>query len=149
MNNKPFTVIGFHESGKLFYEHVRAADGYHAFGQLMANKPGITAETVVAVEGHVTDEDVLTFPGESVVGSETILEQPEVFGAPRAEPVFAHKPPAEHFEEVLVERAGGGPGDANYDPELLIAGSEVLNELQALRARVAFLEARENAKSIS
>lgn len=40
----------------------------------------------------------------------------------------------EVFEAVLVDRAGGGPAEANYDPELLMAGYDLIEEVKRLRA---------------
>ena len=39
----------------------------------------------------------------------------------------------DQFEAVLNDRAGGGPSDSNYDPELLMAGGALVDEVKALR----------------
>lgn len=77
---KPFTVLGFNGStGQIFAHHIDAIDGCHAFA-IIASKYQ-NAEFVAAVEGHLAEATGLTFPGESVVDAETVIEQPEVFGS--------------------------------------------------------------------
>lgn len=42
----------------------------------------------------------------------------------------------ETFETVLVERAGDGPSGEHFDPELLMAGYALIDEVKRLRVRV-------------
>lgn len=38
------------------------------------------------------------------------------------------------FEGILADRAGDGPSGKDYDPELLVASSELIAEVKSLRA---------------
>jgi len=42
----------------------------------------------------------------------------------------------EAFETVLVDRAGDGPSGEDFDPELLMAGYALIEEVKRLRARM-------------
>lgn len=75
-----FTVIGSDlHSREIKCYHVRAHDEFGAFASAAAAH--CLLEMVVALPGWLM-EDVLTFPGESIVDGETVLDQPEVFGEP-------------------------------------------------------------------
>lgn len=77
-----FTVIGHHASSReLFVEYVNASDALNAFATAAAMHPG--AEFSVAIAGHLEEGKEICFPGESLVDSETILEQEDVFGVPQ------------------------------------------------------------------
>ena len=45
----------------------------------------------------------------------------------------------EIFETVLVDRAGDGPSGEHFDPELLMAGYALIDEVKRLRAHVEAL----------
>lgn len=77
---RPFTVIGVRpDTGQIVSHHVLANDGLHAFAVLAA-QDNRDLEMTVALEGHQNEGEILTFPGEGVVDSQTIREQPDVFG---------------------------------------------------------------------
>ena len=74
-----FTVIGFIEkTGQIACHHVIANNSMHAFAVVAAAEPEISM--VVSFPGFVNEAGELTFPGEGIVGAETVMEQPEVFG---------------------------------------------------------------------
>lgn len=74
----PYTVVGFmSRTGGLVCEHLLASSGLNAFARAAATDG---MEMVAALAGRFTENDLLTFPGEGVVDSETIRDQPEVFG---------------------------------------------------------------------
>ena len=74
----PYTVIAFaEETGIIITHHVSANNGMSAFAQAAAMDPELTM--VVAIEGWNKEGVELTFPGEALVDSETILDQPDVF----------------------------------------------------------------------
>lgn len=129
---KPFTVIGFYaDNFQIFCHHVMADDNSNAFAVASADHSDVELQFVVALPGHQFEgDDTLGFPGECLVNSDTVLEQPDVFGtsAGRDTPEVAQL--LQDFEAVLVERAGGGPSEANYDPELLTTGMQVLDLLR-------------------
>jgi len=76
----PFTVIGYYaESGQIFAEHVEAQNGTNAFA-VAAAMLGEGAEFTGAVAGWLEEDEAIWFPGESVVDSDTVASQPEVFG---------------------------------------------------------------------
>lgn len=75
---KKYSVIGFNSDGSLFMEHVEARDAWHAFAKV--GHQCIELEIVAAVEGWLDEsKGEVTFPGKSVVGAETIQDQPDVF----------------------------------------------------------------------
>jgi hypothetical protein len=75
---EPYTVLGFDRAtGNLFSRCVMAADGLKAFA-CAADSEGL--EMVASIPGRMTEDDLLTFPGDSLVDSETIRDQPDVFG---------------------------------------------------------------------
>lgn len=43
----------------------------------------------------------------------------------------------ERLRDVGAERAGGGPGDSNYDPELLVVMYDASEVIETLRAHLA------------
>lgn len=78
---KSFSVLFVaEETGKIGMRHAQASDGYAAIAAVAKVMPGV--EFVAAVPGKLTEESGLVFPGESLVSSATVLEQPEVFGDP-------------------------------------------------------------------
>lgn len=84
---KPYTVIGFNEDDwKTFVDHVMAKNALHAFDESRSKFMRHNAMFVVAISGHHGDEldglpdAILHFPGEALVCSATIEEQPEIFG---------------------------------------------------------------------
>lgn len=77
----PFTVIGnYADNGQLFAAHVMAKNPTHAFFVLSASGDGAEREYAVAIPGHLKEGTHFEMPGESVVCSSTVLEQPDVFG---------------------------------------------------------------------
>lgn len=61
---------------------------------------------------------------------------------------------AEHLREVAGERASGGPGDANYDPELLCLLTDAAEALEKLNLsrnfeKANYLQAMSTAESRS
>ena len=75
-----YTVIGFYsESGQIFSDHVEAPSGLAAFAASTATR-GESVEFVVAIKGHLEEDEDTFFPGESVVDGGTVESQPEVFG---------------------------------------------------------------------
>lgn len=82
MTPSEFTVIAFHpDNGQIVSHHVNAADGLNAFAALASNPGNAELEMVVAIPGHLTEDD-LDFPGESLVDAGTVLDQPDVYGKP-------------------------------------------------------------------
>jgi hypothetical protein len=84
---KHFTVIGYYESsGQTFAHHVLAhypSGAFTAAAQVGEQEHGPDADDVVfvvALKGHHQEGAELFFPGEGVVDSATVLDQPEVFG---------------------------------------------------------------------
>lgn len=77
---KPFTVVSFSEdTGEIFSDHVEAQSGLSAFREAALTRDNAVT-FVVALDGHVVSElDGVTFPGEGLVPSETVLEQDDVF----------------------------------------------------------------------
>ena len=74
-----FTVIGFREAtGQIWCGHVKAACKAEAFAAAAAEEECMTF--VACIEGLFHEADILGFPGEGIVGAETVLSQPEVFG---------------------------------------------------------------------
>ena len=105
--SKPYTVIGVHpDNGQIVCHHVKANDGTHAFAVVAANVDG-DIEMVVALEGHQTEGKELTFAGESLVDSQTVQEQQDVFGDPAVTTPEDEQPPVE-----IVVRL-----DSSYVPE--------------------------------
>jgi len=97
---RPFTVFGANSrTGQLLVEHVFAEDGLNAFTAVAqkyeaADSPDI--DLVVALPGHLDEgADQFILPGDSLVDGATVLEQPDVFGAPPPGPA-APAPPRSH-----------------------------------------------------
>lgn len=80
---KPYSVIGFYtDNGQIFCFHVEAETSMQAFAvcaRHINEDSGASAEFVVCIAGHPSDDGTLEFPGECVVDVETVLEQPDVF----------------------------------------------------------------------
>ena len=75
---KKYTVIGFYSNtGQIFCAHVHAKGSYHAFSVAALAHPD--GEFLSALDGHITEGQGIEFAGESIVDSDTILSQPEVF----------------------------------------------------------------------
>jgi hypothetical protein len=83
MSQEKFTVIACDEqSGQIVCHHVMATDGMNAFACVATANQGKSLSLVVSMPGWLEEnEKGLTFPGEGLVSVETVLEQPEVFGA--------------------------------------------------------------------
>ena len=81
---KQFTVIGtYWVNGQIFAWHVEAENSMHAFAVAefeIYEGSGQSAEFVVCLNGHQSEVKELTFPGSALVDSQTVREQPEVFG---------------------------------------------------------------------
>lgn len=74
-----YTVLGFIEqSGQILALHVQASSSQAAF--TAAARINTALQMVVALPDWQSEGDQLTFPGEGLVGGETVLSQPEVFG---------------------------------------------------------------------
>jgi len=74
----PFSVFGhYEETGQIFVHHVQARNPSHAF-RVVAEKYHDSVPTFV-FKGHLSDGKDFECAGESLVHSETILEQEEVF----------------------------------------------------------------------
>lgn len=77
-NLKPFTVVAFgSDNAQIVCHHVDAIDSMHAFTEVA--KIDGNLEMVIALEGHQKEGKELTFPGNNLVDSNTVLSQPEVF----------------------------------------------------------------------
>ena len=75
------TVIGYYEDdGQLFAHHVEAEDTMDAFYEC-SKRPDMddNAIFVVALPGELDEGEDFDMPGEGVVDSETVLDQPDVF----------------------------------------------------------------------
>ncbi len=91
-----YTVIGhYEETSQLFFEHVYARSAMHAFAVAAHQHPQDDLVFTATMPGHLSEEDGLIAPGESLVYATTVLEQPDVYGDPTDVP----EPPA-------VEAAG-------------------------------------------
>jgi len=82
---QPFTVLAIRpDSAQILCIQVEAIDGFHAF--TVASEHEQTkgdVEMVVALTGHQQEGQLLTFPGNNLVDSQTIREQPEIFDGSR------------------------------------------------------------------
>lgn len=80
-NEGKFTVLSYSEdSGSIYCDHVEAKDRMHAFAVVAKQRASESVQFVACMDGHLEEDEQITFPGDSTVGGETILEQPEVFG---------------------------------------------------------------------
>lgn len=132
MSLNKYSVIGIYpESGQIFCHHVEATSGTNAFMEAANHLPDTEMEMVVALPGHQLEGQLLTFPGDSLVSSETIMSQPEVFGPSSVETEPYETATLKAFEYLLMLRAGGGPSESNYDPDLLCSGMAMLELLRA------------------
>lgn len=76
-----FTVISINETtGQIVSYNVLAEHGQNSFSSAAAMHDNLTL--VVALPGWQEEDKGVHFPGEGPVDSSTVLEQPEVFGAP-------------------------------------------------------------------
>lgn len=79
--SKPFTVVAYHEGNRQIVCHqTEAIDGLQAFYAVAMENPGKDLCFVVALPGLRVEQNNIEFPGTALVGVETVLEQPEVFG---------------------------------------------------------------------
>ena len=77
---KPFTVIGIHASnGQIFSEFVEANNNTHAFSVCANMEAYHDADFVCSLDGHIKEGETLSFVGSSLVDTDTIIEQPDVF----------------------------------------------------------------------
>lgn len=78
----PFTVISFDDDNKqLNCHHTKAASGLNAFQRVAKECRNRDLAFVAALPGHLKEaQHQITFPGEGLVYSETVIEQNEVFG---------------------------------------------------------------------
>lgn len=75
-----FTVVAFIEdTGQIVCHHVHARDALNAFAA--ATSLDMTMTMVAALPGWLHEGEGVTFPGEGLVDAQTVLDQPEVFGA--------------------------------------------------------------------
>lgn len=78
---RKYTVYSYdNESGQIYSDCVEVDDGIKAFAAVVARRSSQDLSFVVAVPGHINEDDGVVFPGDSTVSSETVREQPEVFG---------------------------------------------------------------------
>lgn len=95
MSNKlPYTVIAVVDgTGEIKHFLIEAEDDLNAFAVVAEdNKNGpYPLDFVVALKGHLSEDHGLIFPGEALVSSLTVLEQPDVFGSGKTAP-SAEKP---------------------------------------------------------
>ena len=76
-----FTVISVNEqSGSIHSDHVEAKDRLHAFAVVAKQRENEDFFFVACLDGHLEEDKQITFPGDSTVDGETVLEQPDVFG---------------------------------------------------------------------
>jgi hypothetical protein len=82
---KEFTVIGFYEESlQIFSHHVKAENSMTAFAVL--SKQHSDAVFTAVIDSCLNEGEGIEFPGSSLVGAETVLSQPEVFGT--GDPTF-------------------------------------------------------------
>lgn len=75
---RPFSVVGFYEeSGQVVFDHVSSSSHSQAMFQTAQRRPDATI--ILALDGWHNEGESVFFAGESVVESETILSQPDVF----------------------------------------------------------------------
>ena len=78
-----YTVVGFHDdTNQLFIDHVYARNALHAFAVSAHQNPDADLVFTASMPGHLTEEEGLSCPGESIVYASTVLEQPDVYGDP-------------------------------------------------------------------
>lgn len=125
---KKFTVIGvYEETGQIVSHHVTAKNDFNAFAVMAKREHGISM--VAAIPGHLNEGSNITFPGVGLVGSDTILEQPEVFGT--VEESAGESNPLSR----LVFFEAYACGDANEGPTFakLLVDDDFCDKLQSLR----------------
>ena len=76
-----YTVLSYsEESGRIYSDHVVARDRLNAFAVAAKQREGESVAFVACMDGHLEEDKQITFPGDSTVFSETVIEQPDVFG---------------------------------------------------------------------
>lgn len=76
-----YTVLSYSEdSGRIYSDHVVAKDRLNAFAVAAKQREGESVAFVACMDGHLEEDKQITFPGDSTVFSETVIEQPDVFG---------------------------------------------------------------------
>ena len=127
----PYTVLGYDEStGTIQVDHVHAANGVSAFGVAAPLHPDGEYHFVVALPGHLGEsDDAITFPGEGVVSQATVIEQPEVFGAPdpgdtAGARIIARFVPQAWVNDYAVGVDCEGPDKWDCTDEILAMGRE-------------------------
>lgn len=77
---KTYTVIFIHtDNFQINADHVLAKNGLAAFYEVATQWPDDDIELVAAIEGEFSEGENIHYPGLQLVGSATVLEQPEVF----------------------------------------------------------------------
>lgn len=123
-----FTVLALNENnGQIISHHVKAATAQNAFATAAAMDDALTF--VATLPGWLTEDGSIEYPGSALVGAGTILEQPEVFGAPTLEVT------ADTIENVLSEYSlrvtdTQGKSFATMAAELV----DEVNKCEAIRA---------------
>lgn len=80
---KPFTVVAVNPAnGNFVVEKIYALTAFSAFSVMSQMEEHQDVEFVVALLIDPAKQGGITFPGESVVGAETVREQPDVFPLP-------------------------------------------------------------------
>lgn len=75
-----WTVFSFNSDTRESYaDTVWASSGLNSFAKVTGQRSSETLEFVAAVKGDIPSHEI-EFPGESLVDSSTVREQPEVFG---------------------------------------------------------------------
>lgn len=76
-----YTVLSYSEdSGRIYSDHVVAKDRLNAFAVAAKQREGESVAFVACMDGHLEEGKQITFPGDSTVFSETVIEQTDVFG---------------------------------------------------------------------
>lgn len=101
-SSKPFTVIAIvDESGQIVCHHVMAKSELNAFAVLAEKENYLSM--VAVLPGHVKENRGIAFPGDSLVDSETILGQPDVFGEPGEVKQTSDSIPPMDLNERIIE----------------------------------------------
>lgn len=80
VNPRAFTVISVDPStAQIYADHVEADNAMAAFTAATLLREEYSLDFVCAMKGHLSEGEMLFFPGAAVVDSETVLEQPNVF----------------------------------------------------------------------
>lgn len=77
---KQFTVISYCENkGSIFSDFVLARNKQHAFS-ISAQLPNrLSSNYICAIDGHISEGDIIDYAGDSCVDRETILQQSDVY----------------------------------------------------------------------